>query len=265
MTEVHKKIKPKLRSEDTYMLISQDKILVMEKKQNKVKPIGTLTVDKLIDSLSNQISLNTNLLPKDCIYYKRLKQDGSIQHLYVFEASPKKQRISYQLLDPNNGDKIYNKTYLLSFPYIQSYVLCTDFGHAINITKTSITCTKSPILNINDQVFALPINNLHTSDGNICWGYINLKGHQKDESIGDYCRRSFTSFFGSVFNNHLRPFVPKEIYPKVDAEYLRRYPQLFLDQWENLSKTNDDAGLSFSYLQYNDKRVFKDFINVEDR
>lgn len=194
----YKKIHDLNLSADKYIFIFDkfQTLVAIEDDKHNLVPLGTIDSNEFIESFSDQKSITSGILNKNCIFYSRkVVSKEQTQHLFVFESNP--MIISMQ--DASRESHIYD----IALPYVQGYICVSDFGpKGMSVDRAYISCTQIPISHMSDKIYDLPVTNLY-EDSSICWGGggdIQLK---HNESISNFAFRAFNSFFTMQTNTDL--------------------------------------------------------------
>ena len=194
--------------------------------------ISRCTEDEFIENIKRGIPIDTGLLPKNCIYMQSKKDS----RLYILELPPKTVNINYTA---TTGVKKYR----VSIPVVQAYVLVKDKA----ISMLHLSCTKSRIQSLEDNIYILPLLNQH-SDGNsyVCTGDI-----KSDISIpiSKRIEKLVNAYFMSNFNSDLTIQYPAAI-------------KNGLPEWDKKTKENPLFGIS-EHIKYTPHKrgTVKEMIN----
>lgn len=176
-------------------------------------------------------------------------------NLLIYESNPCICPVTYRTKSfdySNYTERIKDKIYSISLPYIQCYVVNGRYdsyseGNGIQVYFST---TQKPVKSLTDDIFRLPLPNVTLYDGHACLygGYeidINKESKETNELYG---YRLFTSFFASPFNNELGN---------------RR--GFGLKRWDQQTKENPSFILTSTLPQYKNMKKFTDMINFLEK
>lgn len=204
---------PSLSPTDFVYVVNKYGVVVCNATDNKVSPIGTITPDDFIEALQKRTSVNTGILPKDCLYMEsKVITPDNTKYLFIFEFEPKTIPYLFGKITKN-----------IALPYVQFYIRCEALNGKYIVSDSRISCSNRPVFDNTTTTYSLPLHNIW-EDGRICWGRGGAITQQKDETIGQFARRVALNFFVMPATNELGPNWPTEF-----SNY---------DEWESLTKAN---------------------------
>lgn len=117
----------------------------------------------------------------------------------VTEMEPQVRPINFRQVFP---DRTVNHTFAISLPYIQMVSIFTRQGNDYTFgNQLYMSCTKTPLRSLDQQVYKLPLPNVHPH-GQICTGSMrNLPG--AGTSIVEKINAIMNSYWSSEFNTDL--------------------------------------------------------------
>ena len=121
----------------------------------------------------------------------------------VNEMEPQVRNINIrQVVQEPSGNRVVNHTFALSLPYIQMVSIFNRQGNDYAFgNQLFMSCTKTPLRSLDQQVFRLPLPNVH-QHGQICTGSMrNLPG--VGTSIVEKIEGIMNSYWNSEFNTDL--------------------------------------------------------------
>ncbi len=245
-TQVSEKIKTVLNQDNALFIIDSNGIIVGEKNGSKVKVKGYMEPEQLIKCLTANIPFNTGIIPRDTVYYQKISPPkGGATHIFILELNPKVYHLNQQYRvkrpDGTYGDKVY-KTFKVALPYVQFVFIINEFQPGL-FTHQDIGnafCTQKPIASLTDPLFALPLQNVTSSNGAICWGDAAVR-QDKTDNLASYVRKSINNFFTAPFTDHYTVPWPKDLMaPNLvqSSQDMKYNPEPNFLEWER--KTKDD-------------------------
>lgn len=165
--------------------------------------IKQVSAKDYLTQLEQSLSVNTGILPRNCIYMKRAGAS-----VYVMEIPARVIPIVYSV-----GAEKTNL--IISIPFTQFYV---RINHQEAIEYMFITVTKKPIKSMEDMVCVAPYPNIHSAGtSNVCTGSMRI---DSGTSLSQKLERLTSMFFESGFNADLTPRMIGKIAKNGIKEYM---------------------------------------------
>lgn len=184
-----------------------------------------IPVEQFIAHLEQTMSVDTGILPKNCFYMLR-EED---RFLFAVEIPASVKKVVW--LNKHNGERTIH---MISIPYTQFYIQAKASGM---VGSMYVSCTKQPITNLNDQVFAPPYPNIHDrGTGMVCTGSMRVP---QDAPLGAKINSIVSTFFEADFNRDLTPDVLSCLRDQVGGDR-----EKYIPAWE--AKTREDRFFAIS-------------------
>lgn len=231
-------------------LINNGGCFVVESIPDKeiIKVRGFLPNDEFLKELARDYAppMETGLMPRNTRYYRFINQEKSIKHIVVLEYQPAVVDLLFEkeIPPPTPADKVKMKTvtYSLAMPYIQGTFLIVESGGLMGINRSILSCTSAPLKNLNDKIYAVPLNNINASSGEICWGN-NPIDQSKNDTPFTLAQQAMSMFFQAKFNKDYAPNWPENL-----ADY---------DEWQKQSAENPEAILKTKFQPHGATSIAK--------
>lgn len=188
-----------LSAVNTLFVIGPEGIIAANKKNGQIVPIGYIDPEDFYRCLTISPSLETEILTKNVIWYKKSTTAGLTVYNILMQFDP--QVLSLKLRSNNDPSGYITKS--LAMPYIQFLFTIKMVEGQAAIQKALIGCSTKPVKSLSDTLYQLPTNNIWP-DGRICWGIGNSVPSEKLSPF-EYSQKLVTKFFTSPFNNDLAP------------------------------------------------------------
>ena len=212
--------------------IDGNTISVVEKKI-----VHTTTIDAFLETLAKTQSINTGILPSGCKLL--FKAQGGKTSVYVIERHPGITALAFHE-EKHRASTV--KDIKLSLPFIQFYVALTPCPKGYAFQGVFTSCTKIPLMHMEDPVFVLPLPNIFDrGEGKVCTGDISVSMG----SPAQICEELVSAFFSAPSNLDLSAEYPREISVRNDHKKS-------LEAWQEKSEGNPLFGISkeITYNQF---------------
>ena len=251
-----------------------------EARVEEVRVLKAMDLEQFYGAIKNTFSVETPILPPNCVYYQQLTNEYKEQML-LCEVPPNIHEVTYSshLFVPGlkihktgkrNCAPVFDYKFKLAFPYVYFLFRFKSNGGLLSL---GAFVSKEPIKDKKDSLGAAPFLNLHNpnqSYNKFCTGDISVK---LNLPLRDRVKEFINGIFFSKYNIDLPAIWPKEV---IDAYYgkayvlryedvkqvpkprvtnaesyvlLQKYENaylVYLQLWEELS-THKFIGLEFNY------------------
>lgn len=165
--------------------------------------------------------INTNIIK---FYKNRISENGKSKHTIIAEFNPCRVNINYVKKDDAGLQQVIR--YDLPLPYVQFYCSFSQLEKTLTADYTVfITCSTSPIIDLNSPVSELPINNIGVGGG-VCWGEKGGINVDPNITIEKYVQKIANNFFSLNFNKDLPPTdstLPYHLWTKMTQEEILKH------------------------------------------
>lgn len=178
-------------------------------REEVIREVG---VDSFVANIEKNMGRDTGILPRGCLY---MKTEGG-KCVYLIEVQAGLVPVTYK---DGRGNR---SNLMISIPFTQFYLSC-NYGSE-TILNAHLTVTKTPLVDINQEVFIAPYLNIFSNgEGEVCTGSMSVP---QNVSLKLKVEAFVSGFFEADFNADLTPttFAPVGVFENAQ-KYLKKWAE----------------------------------------